>query len=82
MVDDEGQSHPMKFVRAVPVGSAPTVPRDRFVRRGRAQVEHKRHVIFCKFADKVAVEIRKAGSTLELWGVGAFLKQVGGFGMK
>ena len=79
VVDEEGKSHPMKFVRAVPAGSAPTEPRDRFVRRGSAQVENRRQVILRKFADKVATEIRKAGGTLELWKVGTFLKQVGGF---
>ena len=79
VVDEDGQKHPMKFVRAVPAGSAPTEPRDRFVRRGSAQVENRRQVILRKFADKVAVEIRKAGGTLELWRVGTFLKQVGGF---
>ena len=79
VVDEDGQKHPMKFVRAVPAGSAPTEPRDRFVRRGSAQVENRRQVLLRKFADKVAVEIRKAGGTLELWRVGTFLKQVGGF---
>ena len=69
----------MKFVRAVPASSAPTEPRDRFVRRGSAQVENRRQVILRKFADSVAKEIRKAGGTLELWKVGNFLKQVGGF---
>ena len=79
VIDEEGRSHPMKFVRAVPASSAPTEPRDRFVRRGSAQVENRRQVILRKFADSVAKEIRKAGGTLELWKVGNFLKQFGGF---
>ena len=79
VVDEEGQSHPIKFVRGVPAGSAATEPRDRFVRRGSAQVENRRQVILRKFADKIATEIRKAGGTLELWRVGTFLRQVGGF---
>ena len=62
VVDEEGKSHPMMFVRAVPAGSAPTEPRDRFVRRGSAQVENRRQIILRKFADKVATEIRKAGA--------------------
>ena len=69
----------MKFVRAVPDSSAPTEPRDRFVRRGSAQVENGRQVILRKFADSVAKEIRKAGGTVELWKVRNFLKQSGGF---
>ena len=52
VVDEDGQKHPMKFVRAVPAGSAPTEPRDRFVRRGSAQVENRRQVILRKFADR------------------------------
>ena len=79
VVNEEGRSHPMKFVHAVPADSAPTEPRDRFARRGSAQVESKRQVILRKFADSVAKEIRKAGGTLELWKVGSFLKQVRGF---
>ena len=79
VIDEEGRSHPMKFVRAVPDSSAPTEPRDRFVRRGSAQVENRRQVILRKFADSVAKEIRKAGGTLELWKVGNSLKQFGGF---
>ena len=69
----------MKFVHAVPAESGPTAPRDRFARRGSAQVESKRQVILRKFADSVAKEIRKAGGTLELWKVGTFLKQFKGF---
>ena len=65
----------MKFVHAVPAESGPTAPRHRFARRGRAQVEGKRHVILRKFADSVAKEVRKAGGTLELWRVRTFLKQ-------
>ena len=68
----------MKFVRAVPA-SAAHMESDRFTRRGSAQVENRRQVILRKFADKVAKEIRKAGGTMELWKVGNFLKQVGGF---
>ena len=49
------------------------------MRRGSAQVENRRQVILRKFADKIATEIRKAGGTLELWRVGTFLRQVGGF---
>ena len=79
VVDEEGRSHPMKFVHAVPAESAPTAPRDRFARRGSAQVESKRQVILRKFADSVAKEVRKAGGTLELWKVGTFLKQFRGF---
>ena len=79
VIDEEGRSHPMKFVRAVPASSAPTVPRDRFTRRGSAQVENKRQVVLRKYATNIAKEIRKTGGTLELWRVGTMLKQMGGF---
>ena len=69
----------MKFVHAVPASSAPTAPRDRFARRGSAQVENRRQVILRKFAEHVTKEIRKAGGTMELWRLGDFLKKLGGF---
>ena len=69
----------MKFIHPVPSASASTEPRDRFARRGSAQVENRRQVILRKFADSVAKDIRKAGGTLELWKVGNFSKQIGGF---
>ena len=79
VVDEEGKSHPMKFVHSVPSASAPTAPRDRFARRGSAQVENKRQVVLRKYATNIAKEVRKAGGRLELWRVGTMLKQMGGF---
>ena len=79
MVDTEGKRHPTKFVRPVPSDSAPVQPRDRFARRGSAQVQAKRQVVLRTYATNIAKEIRKAGGTLELWRIGTMLKQMGGF---
>ena len=79
VVDTEGKRHPTKFVHPVPSESAPVEPRDRFARRGSAQVQSKRQVILRTYATNIAKEIRKAGGSLELWRVGTFLKQMGGF---
>ena len=79
VVDTEGKRHPTKFVHPVPSESAPVEPRDRFARRGSAQVQSKRQVILRTYATNIAKEIRKAGGTLELWRVGTLLKQMGGF---
>ena len=79
VVDTEGKRHPTKFAHPVPSESAPVEPRNRFVRRGSAQVQAKRQVVLKTYATSIAKDIRKAGGTLELWRVGTLLEQMGGF---